>query len=208
MRHLARNLTLSLLSAAAIFTSATQASVISNDFSVLGAKPSPSYINWNFNATSNSALLGFELAGFKSLDGFNNGGYTDIFHLMLNGTEIFTGSFNLGGGGSNTILYNPNGGSALTTTFNASDDPQNSHQVTWAGGLTQVTLPISLLLGANQVQFSYTGVFQGMQDESWGINLATITSPSVTKVVVPEPGTLVLLMAGLLGIAALRRKAV
>jgi hypothetical protein len=207
MRHFTRNLTLGLLSATAIFASAAQASVISNDFSVLGAKPSPSHINWNFNATSGSALLGFELAGFKSLDGLN-GGYTDIFHLLLNGTEIFTGSFNLGGGGSNTIMYNPNGGSAVTTTFNALDNPQDSHQVTWAGGLTQITLPITLLLGANQVQFGYTGVFQGMQDESWGLNLATITSPNVTKVVVPEPGTLVLLMAGLLGIAALRRKAV
>jgi hypothetical protein len=131
-----------------------------------------------------------------------------FFICCLNGTEIFTGSFNLGGGGSNTILYNPNGGSALTTTFNASDDPQNSHHVTWAGGLTQVTLPISLLLGANRVQFGYTGAFQSMQDESWGINLATITSAKVTKVVVPEPSTLVLLVAGLLSIVALRRKVV
>jgi hypothetical protein len=208
MRKLTRNFTLSLLTAAAIFSSAAQALVISNDFSSLGSKPTPSQISWNFNTTGGSALLGFELAGFKSLDGFNNGGYTDIFHLLLNGTEIFTGSFNLGGGGSNTILYNPNGGSALTTTFNASDDPQNSHQVTWAGGLTQVTLPISLLLGANRVQFGYTGAFQSMQDESWGINLATITSAKVTKVVVPEPSTLVLLVAGLLSIVALRRKVV
>jgi hypothetical protein len=207
MRHFTKNITLSVLSAAAIFSSTAQASVISNDFSVLGAKPNPSQISWNFNAAGGSTLLGFELAGFGSLDGYNNG-YTDIFHLLLNGTEIFTGSFNLGGGGSNTILYNPNGGSAVTTTINASDNSQNSHQVTWAGGLTQITLPISLLMGENQVQFGYTGVFQGMQDESWGVNLATITSPSATKVVIPEPSTLVLLMAGLLSIVALRRRVV
>lgn len=206
MRKLTRNLTLSLLSAAAIFTSVAQASIIQNDFSSLGAQLSPGQINWNFNAAGGAALLGFELTGYRSLDGFNNGGYTDIFHLLLNGTEIFTGSFNLGGGGSNNIMYNPNGGSAVTTTFSAMDNPLDSHQVTWAGGLSQIALPISLLLGANQVQFSYSGVYQGLQDESWGINFATITS--VTKVVVPESSTLALLMAGLLGIIALRHKVV
>jgi hypothetical protein len=207
MRKFTRNLTLSLLTATAIFTSAAQASVIQNDFSSLGAQLSPGQINWNFNAAGGAALLGFELAGFKSLDGYNNR-YTDIFHLFLNGTEIFTGSFNLGGGGSNTIIYNPNGGSAVTTTFNATDDPWDSHQVTWAGGLTQIALPISVLLGANQVQFGYTGWMQGLQDESWGINLATISSGDSTRVVVPEPSTVALFIAGLLGIVALRRKAI
>jgi hypothetical protein len=120
---------------------------------------------------------------------------------------VFTGSFNLGGGGSNTVLYNPNGGSALTTTFGASDDIHNSHQVTWAGGLTQIALPIELLAGINQLQFSYSGVNQGMGDESWGINLASINF-ATTKMTVPEPSTFVLLMVGLLGVAVLRRKAV
>lgn len=207
MRHFTRNLTVGLLSAAAIFTSSAHANIIQNDFSSLGAQLNPGHINWNFNAAGGAALLGFELAGFKSLDGYHNR-YTDIFHLFLNGKEIFTGSFNLGGGGSNTIIYNPNGGSAVTTTFNATDDPWNSHQVTWAGGATQIALPINLLLGANQVQFGYTGSKQGLQDESWGINLATITSREDNTVVVPEPSTVALFMAGLLGIAALRRKAV
>lgn len=205
MRHFTKNLTLGLLSAAAIFTSSAQATIIQNDFSSLGAQLNPGQISWNFNSAGGTALLGFELAGYRSLDGYNNG-YTDIFHLLLNGAEIFTGTFNLGGGGSNTILYNPNSGSAVTTTFNATDNPLDSHQVTWAGGLTQVALPISLLLGANQVQFGYTGSAQGMRDESWGINLATITNARTKKVAVPEPSAFVLLMVGLLGVVALRRK--
>jgi hypothetical protein len=206
MRNLTKCLTLALLSATAAFTGTTQATVIYNDFSVLGAQPSPGQINWNLNTAGGSALLSFELAGYRSLDGYNNG-YTDIFHLLVNGTEMFTGSFNLGGGGSNTILYNPTSGSALTTTFGASDDVHNSHQVTWAGGLTEIVLPISLLAGANQLLFSYSGVKQGMGDESWGINLASIDL-ATTKMSIPEPSTFVLLMAGLLGIVVLRRKAV
>jgi hypothetical protein len=206
MRNLTKCLTLALLSATAAFTGTTQATVIYNDFGVLGAQPSPGQINWNLNTAGGSALLSFELAGYRSLDGYNNG-YTDIFHLLVNGTEMFTGSFNLGGGGSNTILYNPNSGSALTTTFGASDNIHNSHQVTWAGGLTEIVLPISLLAGANQLLFSYSGVKQGMADESWGINLASIDL-ATTKMSIPEPSTFVLLMAGLLGIVVLRRKAV
>lgn len=207
MRNFKINLTLALLSTAALFTGAAQASLITNDFRILGAKPSPGQIAWNFNAVGGSARLDFELAGYRSLDGYNNG-YTDIFHLLVNGTELFTGSFNLGGGGTNTILYNPNHGSALTTTYRASDDVHNSHQVTWAGGVTQINLPLTLLLGANQLQFSYSGMMQSPEDESWGINVASISTIASTKTSLPEPSTFTLLMVGLLGIVVLRRKLV
>ena len=55
MRHFTKNLTLSVLSATAIFTGAAQASVIQNDFSSLGAQLSPGQINWNFNASLGGA---------------------------------------------------------------------------------------------------------------------------------------------------------
>ena len=71
-----------------------------------------------------------------------------------------------------------------------------------------VALPISVLLGANHVQFGYTGSKQGLKDEGWGINLATITRRSLPKTAVPEPSTLVLFIMGILGIVALRRKLV
>ncbi len=184
-----------------LFTSASFAAVITEDLSVLGLKTSPGQIIWNFNAPSGAANLEFELVGAKSLDGYNNA-YTDIFHLVLNGTEIFRGSFNMGGGGWNTILFNPNGGTSLTTTYGATGDVHNSQQVTWAGGETQIDLPLYLLLGPNQLKFSYTGASQGGNDEWWGVNFATIT----TKTILPESASYILLLLGLLGILTLRRR--
>lgn len=201
MKSIFSSVAIALLSITASFSSSTYASIINNDFSVLGARSNPGQIAWNFNNVGGAAALDFELVGYKSLDGYNNC-CTDIFHLLLNGGEIFTGSFNMGGGGSNKIVFNPNGGTALTSTFGATDNIHNSHQVTWQGGKTQITLPLILLAGANQLNFKYTGSSQGKMDESWGVNLATITTPTS----LPESSSYVLFLIGLLGIITLRRR--
>ena len=185
----------------ALFSSATHATVITDDLSILGHQTTPGQISWNFWAPSGPADLSFELAGYRSLDGYNNK-YTDIFHLWLNGTEIFSGSFNMGGGGRNTILFNPNGGTATTTTYGATDDIHDSRQVTWMGGLTQIWLPLDVLAGANELVFSYTGWGQPPNDEYWGVNAISVTTPTQ----VTETSSLLLLMAGLVGLFTLRRK--
>lgn len=204
MRNIRSPLLISLLSIAGIFSSAANASVMYEDFSGWGKQKTSSQISWTLDTTeslgSGSAILDFQLAGFNSLDGYNNS-YTDIFHLWVNSTEVFTGSFNMGGGGSNKILFNPQGGTAVTTTYGATDKPHNSRQATWAGGATQISLPIDLLTGINHISFSYSGYAQSFLDEGWGVNTA-----SLTKVPVPEPSNLILLMAGLLGIVFLRRR--
>lgn len=153
------------------------------------------------SASAGTATLAFQLAGFLSLDGANNG-YSDFFHLSVNGTEVFAGSFNLGGGGSNAIQFNPNGATAVTTTYGATDDPQNSTQVTWAGGVTDISLSIALLGGNNTITFAYTGGAQGLGDEAWGLNSGSVTAA------VPEPETYALMLAGLcaIGMFARRRK--
>ena len=191
---------IALLSLAAVFSSPSHASVITKDFSGLGIQPTSSQISWNLDTTGGASILEFELAGFKSLDGYGNC-CTDIFHLWVNDAEVFTGSFNLGGGGSNKVLFNPLGAQTLTTTFNATDKVHSSKQATWAGGITQITLPVDLLAGANQIYFSYSGRNQGTADEGWGINKASLTS-----VAVPEPNNLVLLLGGLFGMMLLRRR--
>ena len=162
----------------------------------------------SFDASFSSTAAGpgnlhFQLVGFASLDGYDNC-CTDVFHLRVNGTEVFAASFNLGGGGTNTILFNPNGATALTTTHGATDSLHDSHQVTWAGGDSRVALPFDLLVGVNTLTFSYSGLPQGVGDEGWGVERLGITTP------VPEPQSYALLLAGLgaAGLLSRRRKQV
>jgi len=198
-----RILRTSLGLAAYLATALAHSAPLSTGGYVLGSRlATPGSFEAVFTASgASSGNLTFELLGFKSLDGYNNC-CGDVFHLSLNGMEIFTGAFNLGGGGSNAILFNPNGGTALTTTHGAGDDTHNSHQVTWAGGVSAIALPITLVPGSNSLTFSYTGRLQGLGDEAWGVNSIAIATP------VPEPQTYALMLAGLgvLGFLARRRK--
>ena len=198
-----RTLRTSLGVAACLATALAHSASLSTGGYVLGSQlATPGSFEAVFTAPDAGASeLSFDLVGFKSLDGYKNC-CGDVFHLSLNGTELFAGAFNMGGGGSNAILLNPNGGTALTTTNGAGDDPHNSHQVTWAGGVTAVALPITLLAGLNSLTFSYSGQFQGLGDEAWAVNSLAIATP------VPEPQTYALMLAGLgvLGFLARRRK--
>src|SRR5437867_1369988 len=101
-----------------------------------GELASPDTVSATFASAGGAATVSFTLNGYASLDGDNF--YIDIFHLSLNGTEVFTGTFDMGGGGANRILYNPNGGTALPTSFGL-----------FGGGVTDIMVPHSLLSGFN-----------------------------------------------------------
>lgn len=112
-----------------------------------------------------------------------------MFRLSVNDIEIFTGFFNMGGSGSNVILYNPNGGTASTTSYGSAQ-----------GGVTEISVPVLLDGGGNQhIVFAYDGLPQGLIDEGWGVNLATVTAP------VPIPSTMLLLGSGLAGLVGIGR---
>jgi hypothetical protein len=162
---------------------------------------SPSTVNASFNAGLGAGLIKLQLRGYGSLDG--DSANIDIFHLKVNGVEVFTGTWALGGLGIDRVLFNPFGATA-----------------THAAGTTLVNLsvPVSFLAGANTVSYSYesptffdgtirTGV-QGLKDEGWSARSITITGKAPVVSVVPEPTTYTLFLAGLscAGWAVRRRK--
>jgi hypothetical protein len=134
---------------------------------------------------SGSGRLSFDLLGFRTVDGYNC--CTDTFRLTVNGTEIFRGVFNMGGGGGEGIELQPAG----TTVFSGA-------------GARSISLDVALLSGPNQLSFNYGGM-QGFGDEAWGLDNVNLQAN-----VVPEPETYAMLLAGLglLGFMARRRKEV
>jgi hypothetical protein len=148
----------------------------------------------SFSAGGGSGQLAFTLQGYATLDGDNF--WIDILHVSLNGTEILSGTWNLGGGGVNRVLLDANG-----ATFGSVANQQLS-----------ITVPVKLVAGNNQLVFSFESPnsfegtpragFQGLGDEGWGLNAATVTAAPVPE---PTPGALLLAGLGTLGVLARRR---
>lgn len=161
------------------------------------AMASPGSVSASFNALAGAGSLSLQLRGYDTLDGDNN--WIDILHITLNGSEVFAGTWDLGGGGIDRVLANPNGGTAVKDMA--------THTVA-------INLPLTLQGGSNALVISYespnefegisrTG-FQGLGDEGWGYNSVQVTGA------VPEPATAVLMLAGvglLAGAVARRRRA-
>lgn len=161
----------------------------------------PGSVDASFSAASAGlGYLNFQLGGLATLDGYGNC-CTDVFTLTVNGAKVFEGTFNMGGGGSNAILFNPDGATALTTTYGATDDLHNSTQITWNGGVTDIALPVSLQAGSNTISFAYSGALQGIGDEGWKVNAVAVTA-------VPEASTYAMMLSGLglIGVCMGRRK--
>ncbi|MES2583348.1 MAG: PEP-CTERM sorting domain-containing protein [Pseudomonadota bacterium] len=152
------------------------------------------------SAADASATISFDLAGYASLDGLN--AYQDLFTLSINNVVLGSGSFNLGGGGSDFFTWTPGHSGTYV----------NSPYVAWGGGTVSFSgVVFGLNAGVNTVAFQYIPVQAGPQgtgDESWGINQATVSSNVATISAVPEPETYAMMLAGLalMGTIARRRK--
>lgn len=149
-----------------------------------------------FQSTGGPAPISFDIFGARSVDGDNR--YADLFTIALNNLVVFTGTFNMSGGGANKVKTNLFGWTANTLT-----NPGNFHQ----GGVTTVAGQIDLLSGLNKLTFGFSpirGGNQGTGDESWAINKVNITQPPAP---VPLPAALPLLAlaTAALGAAGLRR---
>ncbi len=81
--------------------------------------------------------MNVQLRGYNTLDGNNS--YVDVFHVSLNGSEVFTGTFGLGGGGDDLVVL-------------SSQDTAYSHH----DGVVDLTIPVNLVDGQNTVTFAYS----------------------------------------------------
>jgi len=159
------------------------------------AMETPGSMSGSFGALSGAGTLSLQLQGYATLDGDNT--WIDILHITLNGSEVFAGTFDLGGGGIDRVLVNPGAGSVVKD---------------FAARTLDLVLPVTLLSGSNSLTIAYDsptlfeGVaragFQGLVDEGWGTNRGTVTGA------VPEPTSVAMLLAGLglIGVAGLARR--
>ncbi len=171
-----------------IASSSAYAAKYESDFSGIEI-PTPGSLDWNVSTISGEGRLNFRLVGYDSLDGAGPYGnwYRDIFHLAINGVEIFKGSFNMGGIGDDEIYYNPNGAHVST---------QNDGF--FLGGYSDISIPVLFdHSGEQRFSFSYTGNLQEPGDEAWGVN--------EVQLAVPEPASWAVLLLGLC-LLVLRRR--
>ena len=178
------------IAAALAATSASAVTLVSVPGST-GELATPGSTAVTFTAAAGSAVTDFVVQGFRSLDGVN--GYQDTFTLSLNGVDVFSGSFDLGGGGSNTVTLADAGATYSAFTNGV-----------FAGGGATIHTPLTLAAGSNTLTFRCDGVAQGTGDEAWGIRALTVTGATV-----PEPAAWALLIAGFVmtGTAVRRRSA-
>lgn len=175
----------------AVITAFTTPAAMAYDFTG-GLLASPDNVDYSFNAAATAGTVSFDLLGFNTLDGFPDNNFEDYFTLSVNGSAVFSASFQLGGDGDPITLIT--GDSSYLSNY--------VNNGFGAGGSVTITLPVTLVLGANNLSFSYASAIpQGTGDEGWGIRNLSVTT-------VPEPESYGLLLAGL-GLAgfAARRKA-
>ena len=182
--------TTAILAAALTMMVATagNAAIIYSDLPATAVQSSPGSLSASFNAAAGAGTVAFDINGYASLDGVNC--CTDTFTLALNGTDIYSGSFALGGGGANTVFFAPVGSTQTVTQF-----------AFFGGGVANIFVPLTLVAGNNTLTFTYAGAAQGLGDEGWGLQNVVVNGNAV-----PEPAEWAMLIAGFGLVGAIARR--
>jgi hypothetical protein len=164
-------------------------------FSLPGATSefaTPGAFDIAFNSTGGAGVVAFRIDGFNTLDGGGAGDHDeDHFFLILNGSQVFDGTWDLGGGGGANFT-GPPGSTAVAPP-----------SIFGQGGHVDISVPLAFLSGANQLRFEYRSEKPlGIVDEGWDVRALSVTGPGVdvTPPGVPEPGTWSLMVLGFLGL--------
>ena len=182
---------LAIAAASAIaFATPTLAATLLSVVGPTGPVASPGAFTYTFSAAASAGNAAFDINGYASLDGVNC--CTDVFTLTLNGTDVFKGSFALGGGGTNTLYFGPVGATYTAAQF-----------AFFGGGVANLFVPLNFAAGTNTLVFSYSGDAQGLGDEAWGLSNVVVSGGAV-----PEPASWAMLIAGfgMVGYASRRRR--
>jgi hypothetical protein len=128
----------------------------------------------------------FTLGAKGSVNGTNPDGtftpVTDVFSFALNGSEVFRGSYALGGGGTNFTFVNTLGGTIIPT-------PGSN------GGTLQFQ-GLGLLQGSNTLTFNFASTDPS---EQFAVNSLEVTAA------VPEPATWAMMLLGFFAVGAMMR---
>lgn len=141
------------------------------------------------------ATLDFDLATIDSWDGSRDTGDAGIdwFNVAVNGVTVFSLS------AAQAYTFGDEVFPAGTTDLVAMDD--DFFGIWWQDGAFHVTLDLAGLSPTSTISFFSSGSgWQGGSDESWAIDNLTVAA-------VPLPATAPLVLMGLAGMAALRRRA-
>lgn len=185
--------------AMALTAGAAQATIVHDDAATnfKGQYRGVGSFDVQFQSAGGSAPISFDIFGARSVDGDN--GYADLFTISLNSLVVFTGSFNMSGGGANNVFTNLLGWTANTMT-----NPGGFFQ----GGLTSVAGNINLMKGVNKLTFGFSPIRAGNQgtgDESWAINRVEV-SPPPAPVPLPAALPLLALATAALGVVGVGRR--